>query len=250
MGVHNRLKEKLAGGQTALGCIHLIPSPDVTELLALSGFDYIFIDHEHGVGGLSDLQNQLRAAAAGGAAALVRMPSLDPHYVRRLLDAGLENIYCPMIETADEAVALVRACHYPPDGDRGAGGGTRAALLGRGPDNADVIADRLMVIVAIETVRGAQNVAEIAAVPGIDAIFIGARDLSASLGRLGRFDDPELLESIARCEAAIRESGKYLGAPVYPGLSIEEMQKKGYDMLLTGTDSGFLTAAARSSMKS
>lgn len=244
----NRLKGKLASGQTVLGCIQLLPSPDVTELLALAGLDYVFIDHEHGVNGLGELPNQLRAAATGGADALVRMPSLDPHYARRLLDAGLENIYCPMIETAAEASAVVSACRYPPAGQRGAGGGTRATYFGLGPDHAETLVDRVMIIVAIETMRGVENLAEIAAVPGIDAIFIGARDLSASMGKLGRFDDPELLATIARCEAIIRASGKYLGAPVYPGLSVPQMIEKGYAMLLTGTDSGFLTAAAKASI--
>src|SRR5690606_16147323 len=223
MASTNQLKEKLARGTTVLGCIQLLPSADVTELLALAGLDYIFIDHEHGINGLGGLPDLLRAAKAGGAEALVRMPSLDPHYVRRLLDAGLETIYCPMIEAADDAAAFVRVCRYPPHGERGAGGGTRASFLGLGPDHADRLDDRLMIIVAIETVRGVQNLTQIAAVPGIDAIFIGARDLSASMGKLGRFDDPDLIATIAQCEAIIKASGKYLGAPVYPGLSVAEM---------------------------
>ncbi|WP_070152007.1 HpcH/HpaI aldolase family protein [Sphingobium phenoxybenzoativorans] len=248
MADENKLRQMLASGRTALGCIHLLPSADVTELLALSGFDYIFIDHEHGPAGLGELSDQLRAAKAGGAAALVRMPSLDPHHARRLLDSGVEVIYCPMIESADQAEAFVKACRYPPDGERGAGGGTRAAHLGLGPDQGDRIADRVMLIIAIETLQAVRNLREIAAVPGIDAIFIGARDLSASMGRLGQFQDAELLGAVAECEAIIKASGKYMGAPVYPGLTIAQMVGKGYAMLLTGIDTLFLTSAARASL--
>lgn len=248
MGLTNALKRKLRSGRPAFGCIALLPSPDTTEILALAGFDYIFIDHEHGAGGLGNVADQLRAAAAGGATGLVRIPHLDPHYIRRLLDQGLQNVYCPVIESAEQAQALVRACRYPPRGTRGAGGGTRAALHGVGPDNPGGADDELMVIVAVETVQGVADLPRIAQVEGIDAIFIGARDLSGSLGRMGQFQDPELLRMIADSEAIIRASGKLLGAPVYPGSSIEEMIAKGYAMILTGTDTGFLSNAARASL--
>lgn len=244
----NTLKQSLDTGRCVFGCISLLSNPDVTEILALAGFDFIFIDQEHGTGGLEGISSQLRAAYSGGASALVRIPSLDPHYIRRLLDAGLWNIYCPMIENSAEAERFVEACFYPPAGDRGAGGGTRASLLGYGPDNPESLREQLQLIVAVESAAGVTNIREIVKVPNIDAIFIGARDLSASLGCLGQFDDPGLLEMIAECEAIIRESGKYMGAPIYSGCTIADMKNKGYSLILAGTDTGLLVNATKNAL--
>jgi len=243
----NRLKQALRAGAPAYGCISVMPSADVAEVLAAAGFDFVFIDQEHGPGSLTDAIAQLRAVECAGATGVVRVPNRDPDYLRRVLDAGAQCVYAPMVETAEAAEAFVAACHYPPHGLRGAGGGTRASLYGWGPEGGGP-GDDLLILVAVETRTGVENIERIAATPGIDGVFIGPRDLSASIGRLGQFDDPELIALIGRCGVAVLGAGKLLGAPLLQGLDLPAMIARGYRMVLVGSDTGLLLGAGRAAL--
>jgi 4-hydroxy-2-oxoheptanedioate aldolase len=241
----NLLKRKLLNGEHVLGCFLLTGSSDNAEVLAHAGFDFLLIDHEHGSGSRIEAVAQMRAMKGTSATSMLRIPSLDPGYIKRVLDAGVQCILCPMIESASTAKAVVEACWFPPHGTRGAGGGTRASAYGYDADSVNRVQDELLIAVQIESVTGVEQIEEIAAVAGIDLLLLGPRDLSASIGKLGRFEDPEVHAIVAKAEAAILGSGKRLGSVIYPGQTPAEMFERGYDLLIAGSDIGFLVEGAR-----
>ena len=241
----NRLKNKLAAGINVLGAFLLTASSDNAEVLAQAGFDFLLIDHEHGCGSHGDAIAQMRAMQGTTTSSILRVPSLDPPYIKRVLDAGVQGILCPMIENAAAAVTLRDACWYPPFGRRGAGGGTRALRYGYDANAADRVKEDVLIAVQIETAASIAHIPEIAAVEGVDLLVIGPRDLSASIGKLGRFNDPEVLSLVAQAEAAIIASGKPLGSVVYPGRTAKDMFASGYDLLIVGSDVSYLTDGAR-----
>jgi 4-hydroxy-2-oxoheptanedioate aldolase len=242
---NNFLKSKLLNRERALGCFLLTGSSDNAEVLAHAGFDFLLIDHEHGSGGRSDAIAQMRAMKGTPTTSMLRVPSIDAGYIKRVLDAGVQCILCPMIESASAAKAVVDACWFPPHGARGAGAATRASAYGYDADSANRVQDELLIAVQIESAIGVEHIEEIAAVAGIDLLLLGPRDLSASIGKLGRFEDPEVQAIVAKAEAAILRSGKRLGSVIYPGHTPAQMFARGYDLLIAGSDIGFLVEGAR-----
>jgi 4-hydroxy-2-oxoheptanedioate aldolase len=242
---NNFLKSKLLNRERALGCFLLTGSSDNAEVLAHAGFDFLLIDHEHGSGSRGDAIGQMRAMKGTPTTSMLRIPSLDAGYIKRVLDAGVQCILCPMVESASTAKAVVDACWFPPRGARGAGGATRASAYGYDADSAYRVQDELLIAVQIESAIGVEHIDEIAAVAGIDLLLIGPRDLSASIGKLGRFEDPEVQAIVANAESAILRSGKHLGSVIYPGQTPAQMFARGYDLLIAGSDIGFLVEGAR-----
>lgn len=240
----NALRSKLAEGRL-LGVIQTMPSAEVSEVLAAAGLDMLMLDLEHGLSGMGDLLNQLRALQGTGVPALVRVPRADAAFVNRLQDAGVDTLLFPAVQSAEEARALVRACRYPPAGTRGAGGGLRASRYDRDPHYYANAQANTVIGVQIESARGVEEAARICAVEGIDLVVIGPRDLSASVGKLGRFDDPEVLALYEQAEQAIAASGVAMGSTLYPGRSVAQMFARGHRLLLVGTDVGLLGRAAR-----
>ncbi len=242
----NVLKARLAAGERQLGCIVMLPSPDVAEIIALAGVDMVMIDHEHGLGGLQDYVAQARAMQAGRTQAMVRIPHGDYAYARRMLDAGCRSIVCPGIDTASEAEEFVRACRYPPLGVRGAGGGIRAASYGLDPGYYGQRAlDDLLIVAQIESARAVENIDAICAVPGVDMLLIGPRDLSASMGLLESFEDPAIWSLVDHAADRIRASGKYLASTLHPGMTSRDMFDAGYDLVLASKDVDFLLNGAK-----
>ena len=240
----NLLRQKLAAGPVT-GGIQIMASADVTEVLAGVGLGMLMIDHEHGFGGLGDLVAQLRALKGTGVAALVRVPSHDETYAHRLLDAGVESILFPGVESAAAARAAVRACRYPPHGTRGAGGGLRASGYDTDMDYYGRANDKLLIGVQIESKAGVEAAAEIAAVDGIGLIVIGPRDLSASIGKLGQFADPQVMALFAEAEKRVLASGVAMGSVIYPGMDLAGMFARGHRLILAGSDVAWLAKSAR-----
>ena len=240
------LKQRFAGGHKQLGLVMLLPSPDVAEIVAHSGIDVVMIDHEHGPGGLADFVAQDRAMAGSPIRAVVRVPHGDLVHAQRLLDNGAQGIVYPGVDTAAQAEEFVRACRYPPRGARGAGAGLRAARFGLDNSYYETAAedDRLL-IAQIESARAVANVDAICAVEAIDMALIGPRDLSASVGKLNRFEDPEVRGLVDHAAARIRASGKLLASTLYPGRTVADMFAEGYDLVLAGKDTDFLVNGAR-----
>ena len=247
----NPLKARLAAGQPVVGCWSHLVSPIAAEVVALAGYDFVIIDNEHGPASLSESTQIMQAVSTTPAATLMRVPWNDPVYIKRALDTGIEGVMIPAVEDAAAAASAVAACRYPPEGIRGvAYSVVRAAEYGlKLAEYADKANDNLLVMCQVESARTVDNIEAIGATDGIDVLFIGPFDLSASMGKPGRFDDPEVAEKLARAEAGILASGKALGGILRPGDSLDGMLERGYRVLVSNSDVTLLRDAARAEVK-
>lgn len=246
----NRLKTKLQRGEKPFGCWVFMGGGDTTELLSMMGFDALIIDHEHILASPHELITQLRAAQATDTTCIVRVPSHDATMIKRVIDAGVEGVLVPTVETADEARAIVAACRYRPHGgDRGVGyPESRAANWGLAEIGyPKQYRDRLLISVIIETRKGVENIEEIVAVDGLDMIIPGAGDLLAdvvddfdALGGYGAYDNAELTQLIAHVEEVVKGSTKWLGGVTRGTASAKEMLARGYDFVTPTADSWLL----------
>lgn len=242
----NALKARLKAGKKCLGCWSYTGSPILAEIAGLAGYDFVLIDHEHGPGDLNQTIGVLQALSATGTTGLMRVPWNDPVAIKRALDTGVEGIMVPMVETAEEARRAVEACRFPPRGIRGSAGGMVRAT-DYGMNTADYMArieDELMILCQIETPAGIDNVAGIAAVEGVDMLFVGPSDISAALGKPGRFDDPEVIAALERVEGAIKDAGAWMGTVARPGVTLDGLFGRGYDMVSGGSDVSLFRGAA------
>jgi 4-hydroxy-2-oxoheptanedioate aldolase len=241
----NPLKRKLLRGEACFGAWLLSTSPDMAEILAYAGLDFLLLDHEHGQGSIDIAIGQLRAMKGTDCTGVLRVPTNDHIYIKRALDAGVGGIMVPNVNTADEARRVVNACRYAPAGIRGAFGGMRAMKYGFNPGYYDSAFADLLVVAQVENAGAIDNIPGIAAVEGIDVIFIGPRDLSASLGKLNQFDDPVVKGQIDRAAAAILESGKLLGSTATSGKVAKDMAGRGFRFIIPGSDVGLLGQGVR-----
>lgn len=241
----NRLRTLWQRGDAALCAWLSIPSTFSAEIVAHTGFDCLTIDLQHGLIDYQSAVPMLQVISTTYATPLARVPWNDPGAIMKLLDAGCYGIICPMINNADEAAAFAAACRYPPAGIRSYG--PKRAMLYAGDDYADAANATILAIAMIETADGLANVDEIAALPGIDALYIGPADLSLALGRSQRTDqtDPVLVEALDTILAAAKRHGKAAGlhtaTPAYAAAMIE----KGFQLVTVSTDASFLEAEAR-----
>ncbi len=212
----NKFKEAVAAGRPQIGFWSSLCSNIVTEVIAGVGFDWILIDMEHAPNELPNVLSQLQAMSSGTAAPVVRPPWNDAVVLKRLLDIGTQNFLIPYVRTADEARAAVAVTRYPPRGIRGVAVGPRANRYGQVKDYFEKADDEICIIVQIEERLGLQNIESIAAVDGVDALFIGPSDLAASLGHLGDARHPEVRAAIEDAMKRIARTGKAPGilAPV------------------------------------
>ncbi len=212
-----RLSTMLRSDQTLRAVFNGIPSPAIVEMCAYAGFDFVIIDNEHGTSGLETLENMLRAALASGMPAAVRCLEQD---IARTLDAGAGALQIPMVNTAAHAARLVQLVKYPLargapgiSGQRGAAFSTRAAGYGAfgGPDHVNASNEGVALIVMVETPEGVANAAEIAAVDGVDAVFVGPNDLAHSMGHENRWTDAPVQAAMRQAIQAIAATGKCAG---------------------------------------
>ncbi len=233
----NRLKQTIATGGRAYGFWLMGAMPTLAEIAANAGFDFVVIDNEHGPGDLFTTIAMMRAAQGSDATCMVRAPSHDPALLSRLVDSGVDTLLIPMVNSAAEAKAVVDACLYPPAGRKGfAAGAVRASGYGLAADYVEKANDNLFIAVQIESVDAVAQTAEIAAVPGVDMIFIGPNDLAGSLGRPGQSDDPECAALVAQaCEAA-RSVGKPLGSIPRKGMTYRDAFAEGFQLVIDGAD--------------
>jgi 4-hydroxy-2-oxoheptanedioate aldolase len=233
----NAVKERLNNGENVLGCWTMLGSPHVVELLGFAGFDYLILDQEHGLGDPTSLSLQLQAMAATPATSIVRVPWNDHVYLKRVLDAGAEGVLIPSIDTAEEARAAVAACRYPPKGRRGtASSSVRASNYGMAADYVATCADNLLVVCQIESAKAVENIDEILAVDGIDVIFIGPFDLSATVGQMGNLKHPEVARLIQHAENRIKVAARPMGTVPHPGSTWKDMFARGYQFVNAGSD--------------
>ena len=189
----NRVKKILREGGLALGThVGGIPDPQIVELIGLAGFDAAFIDMEHTTFDLHDVQAMVMAAERVGVTPIVRTPGFDPAFILRLLDMGVQGVQVPHVSSAAVAREAVKAVRYPPEGERGMAAGSRAANFGKTPLLEHMARSNKEVLLAcmIEDMEAVEQIAEIAAVDGVDLLAVGPSDLSRSLGVSGHPDHP------------------------------------------------------------
>ena len=241
----NQLKKRLAGGEQLFGAWISSGSATNTEVVGYAGFDFLLIDLEHGQGELGKLMHMLRAAEVTGTPCIVRVAWNDPIILKRVLDAGVDSIMIPMVETAEQAAAAVRACHYPPHGARGyAAPLVRASNYGLINDYIHIANDNILLIVQIESTAAAAQAAAIARVAGIDMVFIGVNDLAGSIGRLEQLDHPDVRRVVTEAEDAIRASGRWLGTVPNAGASWRDLFEAGYNLVPVASDVSLMRDAA------
>jgi len=234
----NPLKRRLDAGQAAAGVLITMPSVNLAQVLAGCGFDWLFIDMEHGAIDYASMHHLIAATAGTACAPLVRVPRPDLALCKPALDAGAMGLIFPMICTAEQAAATVRCINYPPTGDRGWGpfyAPTRWGL--NSPLEYFEVANReLANIVLIEHIDAVENVEAIMAVPGIDVAVIAPMDLAVSMGRPGDRDHPEVVAAIERAEKVILASPAALGGMALSAAEANAKVARGYRFLVMGYD--------------
>jgi 2-keto-3-deoxy-L-rhamnonate aldolase RhmA len=242
----NFIRERVLKGEVMFGIGANLGSSLTVEMMGAAGFDWTWIDCEHGTGDYSELIHQMQAASVGSAPPVVRIAWNEAPRFKRVLDLGAVGIMVPYVCTAEEARQASQAMRYPPEGVRGVAKFNRACGYGQDFDGYFEKANsHLLTIVQIETVEAVKNANEIAAVDGVDVLFIGPLDLSVSLGIAQQFEHPEFLGAMDRVSAACKKNGKAAGILV-PNLAyLEKWIAKGFTFLIVGSDGGIVAAGLK-----
>ena len=239
-------KTKLAETRPLIGLWQALANGYAAEICARQGFDWLLLDAEHSPNTLQTLLAQAQAIAPFGAEVITRVPFGEPVTIKQYLDMGLHTLLVPMVDNAEHARAMVRACRYPPHGIRGVSSATsRGANFGSDTNYLHDASDRITLIVQIESTAGLANIDEIANVEGVDALFIGPADLAASMGYLGQPAHPEVRAAIASAKAAIDRAGKPAGIFALSPEHARECIADGYRFMSVGTDIGLLIAGSQ-----
>ncbi|WP_280377124.1 HpcH/HpaI aldolase family protein [Nocardia wallacei] len=238
--------DRLRSRQQTVGYWVVCDNPVATERVAMTGYDYVCLDAQHGLMEYRGLLAGITAIDAAGTAALVRVQANDPFWIAQALDAGARGVIVPMIETVADAEAAVAACRFPPAGHR-SNGALRAGLrIGPSPARANA---EIACIVMIETSSALRNVAEIATVPGIDAIYIGPSDLRLSLGGATPTDpavDAEFEAAVTAVRTAAAAAGKAVGIHCPDGVVAARRVAEGFDYVSIANDLMHLEHSAKS----
>jgi len=239
-------KDKLAEGPALLGLWQALASGYTADICARSGYDWLLFDGEHSPNTAQTLLSQLQAVAPFPLEAIARVPSGDPVSIKQYLDLGFTTLLVPMVDTAQQAAAVVSACRYPPHGIRGVASAT-ARATGFGTDKAYLkdAEQRLTLIVQIESRTALENIDAIAATEGVDALFVGPADLAASLGHLGNPLHPEVQDAIAHAKTRIDAAGKPAGIFALSPDDARRRIAEGFRFLSIGTDIGLLLSGAQ-----
>ncbi len=242
----SRLKGVLAGGRRAAGTmVFEFNTPGIGRLLESTDVDFVIFDMEHSGFELDQIRDVVSWSRAATFTSLVRVPADDYHFLARVLDVGAQGVMVPMVGTREQAEAIVRRCSYPPRGNRGAGFGLAHDdyVVGDLIDKMETANRENTVILMIETAEGVRNVADIAAVPGVDILWIGHYDLSLSLGIPGRFDHPRFVEAITTILAAGDACGIPVGILVSDTVSGQAWIDKGFRAVCYSMDVSLLQRA-------
>jgi 4-hydroxy-2-oxoheptanedioate aldolase len=241
-------RDRLASTTRPLGGMWVCSgSPSVAEICAGSGLDWLLIDMEHAPNGLESVLAQLRAVAAYPVSPVVRLPGYLPVMIKQVLDLGAQNILMPMIDTPEQAEAAVRAVRYPPRGMRGVGSALARSARWNRVDDYLADADRYVsLFVQVESAAGVEHAAEIAAVDGVDGVFVGPSDLAASMGLIGQQTHPDVTAAVRRAFDAVRAAGKPVGVNAFDPAVAESYVGAGASFVLVGADVAVLARASES----
>jgi 4-hydroxy-2-oxoheptanedioate aldolase len=241
----NAFKRALASGATQIGLWSNLADSTSAEIIGGSGFDWILLDMEHGPNEIPALIRQMQAiAAAGPSSVVVRVPWNDAVVIKRVLDAGALTVLVPMVQDAEEARRAVAATRYPPAGIRGAAGSARGSRFGRVKDYFARADGEIAVLVQVESTTAVSNIEAIAAVDGVDGIFVGPADLAGSMGKLATIGDALVRQAISASIARIRAAGKPPGFIAFNPEEARARLAEGVRFLAVGNDGALLAKAS------
>ncbi|MEZ5851303.1 MAG: aldolase/citrate lyase family protein [Hyphomicrobiaceae bacterium] len=247
------LRQRALAGEQVLGSmVFEFFTPGISQVMKLAGCEYLIYDMEHAGFSIESLKTQVAHCRGLGIAPMVRVPRGEYHFLARALDVGAQGVMVPMVDSAEQARAIAEATRYPPKGRRGAAFGFPHDDYQPGdPATKMKAADaRNLVIAQIETERGLDCVEEIAAVDGIDCLWLGHFDLTNFLGIPGQFDNPQYVAAVKRIVAAGRRHKKALGFMAADAAWAKQYKRYGFNMIATGTDHGILMAGVRNILSS
>ncbi len=244
-----KLKAKLQARRRVVGAFLGLRSPDTAELMSQAGFDFLLIDAEHSNVGPDTTLEMLRAIDRGQAAPLVRLAETSAANVQWALDGGAEGILFPRIRTVDEVREAVALCRYPPDGIRGLGPGRAGGYGVNMLDYAATANQKVMVMIQIETLEAVEHIDAIAAVPGVDLLFVGPGDLSQLLGFPGEMHHPRILEIGRQVRSACQQHAVHFGILALQEEPLAYWQEQGAQFFATGTDSLYLSQSCRKALR-
>lgn len=241
----NPFKRALQAGRLQFGLWVGLADAYVAELLATTGYDWLLIDGEHAPNDLRSVLAQLQAVAPYPVHPIVRPPVGDVALIKQLLDTGAQTLLVPMVESAEQAAQVVAATRYPPAGIRGVGSAlARSSRWNQIPDYLHKAGEEICVLVQVESSKALAHVSDIAAVAGVDGVFFGPADLSASLGLIGQPGHPDVQRAIVAGMAAVRAAGKAAGVLSPDPALARRYLEAGAQFVAVGVDTTLLVRAA------
>jgi 2-dehydro-3-deoxyglucarate aldolase/4-hydroxy-2-oxoheptanedioate aldolase len=244
-----RLRARLAAGEPTVGTFLGLASPVAAEVCAAAGPDWLLLDLEHGDGGEEQVGATVLAAAAYGVPTVVRVETGERIRLGRVLDLGAAGVMLPRLNAADEVAEALRHLRYPPRGDRGVATYNRACRFGLDPEALERADGELLCVVQVESAAAVARADAIAALDGVDVLFVGPRDLSHDLGVPGDLQAPRYLESLAAVRAAAGRHGKACGLLVGDGATARRFRDQGWSFVAVGSDSTMLAAVLRTAFQ-
>ena len=240
---------KACGSQPPIGTWIMSGSPLVAEALGCAGFDWGVVDMEHSPLDMGDVVHLLQAIGNTKMVPVVRVPWNDAVVVKRVLDAGATTVLFPFVQNAEEAAAAVAATRYPPDGIRGMAGMSRATRFGTRADYPRHANREMGVIVQLETADALDRLDEIAAVPGVDALFLGPGDLSGTMGLPGQVGHPDVQAAMHDAARRARAAGIRIGTVMGQVEQVQQMRDAGYHFVGLASDLGLYMRACTGALK-
>jgi 2-keto-3-deoxy-L-rhamnonate aldolase RhmA len=242
--MNHDIRSRLRAGRMLLGTMVTLPTAATAEILAALGFDWLFVDAEHGPLETRELAAILQAVG-DKVACIVRVPAADEVEIKKALDLGAAGIIVPQVNTPEQAAAVVRFARYAPEGARGVGLARAHGYGFKFKEYVETANAEIAVIVQAEHAAAVENIEAIARVAGVDAVLLGPYDLSASLGKMGKVDDPAVVAAIARVTDACRAAGMPLGYFGVTAGAVQPYVERGYTLIVAGVDTLFLGMGAK-----
>ncbi|WP_077034729.1 HpcH/HpaI aldolase/citrate lyase family protein [Pelomonas sp. KK5] len=240
--------QQLLAKENPVGTWIMSASPLVAEAIGCAGYDWGVIDMEHTPIDLMTLVHMLQAVAGTKMTPVVRVPWNDSVAIKRAMDAGAQTLLLPFVQDAAEAGAAASACRYPPEGTRGMAGMSRASRFGTAPNYLTTANEGVSVIVQLETTASIEQADAIAATAGVDALFVGPGDLSATMGHVGQLTHPAVLEQTRRAIAAAKAHGKPIGTVGGTPEVCALYREMGFDFVAIASDLGLLMRSAQAAL--
>jgi 2-keto-3-deoxy-L-rhamnonate aldolase RhmA len=247
--MNSKFRAGLKNGDVLIGTLITIPATEVADIMIEAGFDWLFVDTEHAPFNAKDALKILQTAG-DRCPCVVRIPANEEVWIKKALDIGADGIIAPQVNSAPEAEQIVRLCKYPPQGARSVGIG-RAHKYGLGfKEYVAKANDEVAVILQAENTNALNNISEIVEVPGIDAIFIGPYDLSASMGKMGKVNDPDVRKAIATIADCCLNAGLRVGIFVDTAETASAFIQQGFSLIAISTDGLYMALGAKEMLNS